>query len=267
MAMGTTAGLLAAMPELRTFVLSRSGFAGIQRYAANWLGDNMSRWDQLWLSMPMAAGFGLSVQPFVGADVGGFQGNSNAELFLRWMQYGTLTPFCRNHSERGNVDHYAWAWGDVIKDLVREAVKLRYRLLPNIYAAFLTASETIAPVQRPLVFDYQYDTTVRDIDDEYLFGPDLLVAPVTEAAQTGRQVYLPTGTWYDWHSGEALSGNQFWCVPTPMDRIPIYARGGAVIPIWPAAPPVNRRLPSDRRRTTRVRPRRGWQLSVVRPGA
>ena len=119
MAMGTTAGLLDAMPERRTFVLSRAGFAGIQRYAANWMGDNQSRWDHLWLSIAMGSGFGISGQAFVGADIGGFQGNSNAELFLRWMQYGALTPFCRNHSEIGNVDQYAWAFGDVIQDHVR----------------------------------------------------------------------------------------------------------------------------------------------------
>jgi alpha-glucosidase len=93
MAMGTRSGLLSAMPERRTFILSRSGFAGIQRYAANWLGDNQSRWDHLGLSIAMGAGLGVSGQPFLGADIGGFQGNSNAELFLRWMQYGTLTPF------------------------------------------------------------------------------------------------------------------------------------------------------------------------------
>src|SRR3712207_1342562 len=117
MAMGTTAGLREAMPELRTFVLSRAGSPGIQRYAANWMGDNLSRWDHLWLSTPMAMGLGVSGQPFVGADAGGFSGHSNAELFLRWMQLGALTPFFRNHSELGNVDQYAWSWGDVVLDL------------------------------------------------------------------------------------------------------------------------------------------------------
>ena len=114
MAMGTRDGLLEAMPELRTFILSRAGFAGIQRYAANWMGDNQARWDHLWLSIPMANGFGLSGQPFVGADVGGFAGHSNAELFLRWLQYAALTPFCRNHSMLGDVDQYAWSWGDAV---------------------------------------------------------------------------------------------------------------------------------------------------------
>jgi alpha-glucosidase len=236
MAMGTTAGLLDAMPERRTFVLSRAGFAGIQRYAANWMGDNQSRWDHLWLSIAMGCAFGISGQAFVGADIGGFAGNSNAELFLRWMQYGTLTPFCRNHSEIGNVDQYAWAFGDVIQDHVRIAIKLRYRLLPFLYACFLRASETGEPVQRPLIFDYQYDATVRDIDDQYLLGHDLLVAPVVGPGITARQVYLPAGDWYDWHTGELVGGRRFLTVATPLDRISIYARGGAVIPMWPEAP-------------------------------
>ena len=237
MAMATSEGLLRAMPDRRTFVLSRAGFAGIQRYSANWTGDNLSRWDHLWLSLPMAMGFGVSGQAFVGADIGGFAGHSNAELFLRWMQYGVLTPFCRNHSEIGNVDQYAWAWGDVVQDLVREAIRLRYRLLPYLYATFLRASETGAPVQRPLVFDYQYDPTVRDVDDEFLLGPDLLVAPVVNAGVTARHVYLPPGSWYDWHTGDLIDGSRFLLAQTPMDRIPIYARGGAVIPMWPEAPP------------------------------
>jgi alpha-glucosidase len=237
MAMGTRDGLLKAMPDQRTFILTRAGSAGIQRYAANWMGDNQARWDHLWLSIPMANGFGLSGQPFVGADVGGFQSNSNAELFLRWIQYGALTPFCRNHSMLGDVDQYAWAWGEAVLTEARRAIELRYRLLPYIYSAFVTATETGAPVQRPLVFDHQYDAAVRDIDDEYLFGPDLLVAPVYEPRTTARQVYLPAGDWYDWHTGERFSGPCFVVAPTPMDRIPLYARAGAVIGMWPSAPP------------------------------
>jgi alpha-glucosidase len=184
----------------------------------------------------MATGFGVSGQAFVGADIGGFAGNSHAELYLRWMQYGVLTPFCRNHSGIGNVDQYAWAWGETVQDLVREALRLRYRLMPYIYATFITASETGAPVQRPLVFDYQDDPLVRDIDDQYLFGPDLLVAPVVAPGQTARQVYLPEGDWYDWYSGRRYDGRSFALVPTPMESIPVFARGGAVIPMWPEAP-------------------------------
>jgi alpha-glucosidase len=237
MAMATTAGLREAMPQLRTFVLSRAGFAGIQRYAANWMGDNLARWDHLRLSIAMGTGFGVSGQPFVGADVGGFAGNTTPELFLRWMQYGVLTPFCRNHSEIGNVDQYAWSFGEVIGRHVRTAISLRYRLLPYLYTCFLTATETGAPVQRPLVFDHQYDGAVRDLDNEYLLGPDLLVAPVTEPGMTARQVYLPAGDWYDWHADTVIGGARYLTAPTPMEQIPLYARGGAVIPMWTEAPP------------------------------
>ena len=237
MAMATVAGLRDAQPDLRPFVLTRAGSPGIQRYAAHWMGDNLSRWDHLWLSIPMAMGLGVSGQAFVGADVGGFRGHSNAELFVRWMQYGALTPFCRNHSEIDNVDQYAWAWGDAVLDLARAAIRLRYRLLPYIYAAFVRAAETGAPVQRPLVYDHQYEPVARDLDDQYLLGPDLLVAPVVAAGQTARHVYLPAGDWYDWHTGERLVGRRYLLAPTPMERIPLYARGGAVIPMWPEAPP------------------------------
>lgn len=236
MAMATSEGLHKAMPERRTFILSRAGSAGIQRYAANWMGDNQARWDHLWVSMTMGCGFGVSGQPFVGSDIGGFQGNSSAELFLRWMQYGALTPFCRNHSETGNIDQYAWAFGEVVHDLVRDAVRLRYRLMPYLYAAFVRAAETGEPVQRPLIFDFQYETPVGDIDDEYLFGRDLLVAPVDKPGMTARQVYLPAGGWYAWHSDEPVSGRSYAIAPTPMDRIPLYAKAGAVVPMWPEAP-------------------------------
>ena len=237
MAMGTTDGLLHAMPDKRTFVLSRAGFAGIQRYAANWMGDNVSRWDHLWLSMPMAMGFGVSGQPFIGADVGGFWGSSHSELFLRWMQYGTLTPFCRNHSALGNLDQYAWIFGEVVEELCRQALGLRYRLMPYIYAAFMQAAETGEPVQKPLVLEFQDDRTLRDIDDAFLLGSQLLVAPVYTPGSIARQVYLPEGTWYHWHTGEQLAGKRFVVAPTPMEYIPIYARGGAVIPMWPDVPP------------------------------
>ncbi len=236
MAMGTTDGLLKAMPDKRTFVLSRAGFAGIQRYAANWMGDNLSNWEHLWLSMPMAMGFGVSGQPFVGADIGGFMGNSNAELFTRWIQYGTLTAFCRNHSVTDTIEQYAWAFGEVVEELARQAINLRYRLLPYIYAAFIAAAESGEPIQQPLIFAFQEDRSVRDIDDEYLFGRQLLVAPVYKAGTTARQVYLPEGKWYHWHTGEEFAGKRFILASTPMEYIPLYARGGSIIPLWPDSP-------------------------------
>jgi alpha-glucosidase len=236
MAMGTHEGLTRARTGEPTFILSRAGFAGIQRYAANWMGDNQARWDHLWLSIPMACGFGLSGQPFVGADIGGFQGDSNPELFARWMQAGALTPFCRNHSETGTIDQYPWSFGDEVLDIAREAVRLRYRLMPYIHAAFEHAVVTGEPVQRPLVLDHQDDPAAVAADDEYFFGRDLLVAPVYEAGVTSRDVYLPRGHWYDWHTGELFEGGRTVTAAAPLDRIPIFARAGARIPLWREAP-------------------------------
>ena len=237
MAMGTEQGLRKAKPNLRTFILSRAGSAGIQRYAANWMGDNMARWDHLWLQIPMGTGLSISGQSFVGADIGGFAENSNAELFARWIQAGALTPFARNHNQTNQLDQYAFAWGDDVLAIARDAVKLRYRLLPYLYAAFVEASQSGAPIQRPLVFDYQSDPNVWELDDQYLLGGQLLVAPVLEAGATARGVYLPAGEWFDWHSGRAVrSAGQTVRAEAPLDRIPLYAKAGSVIPMWTEAP-------------------------------
>jgi alpha-glucosidase len=195
MAMATQEGLLRAMPERRTFILSRAGFAGIQRYAANWMGDNMARWDHLWLSMPMALGLGLSGQPFVGADIGGFAEDTNPELFVRWMQCGALTPFCRNHNNAGCIDQYPWSFGDKMLAIIRSSLELRYRLMPYIYSAFIAASETGLPIQKPLALNYQDDENARQVEDQYLLGETIMVAPVYEARETDREVYLPEGGW------------------------------------------------------------------------
>ena len=235
MAMGTVEGLLAAMPDLRTFVLTRAGSPGIQRYAANWLGDNCSRWEHLWMSIPMAMGFGVSGQPFVGADVGGFIENTQLELLVRWYQYGALTPFFRNHNCAHQHDQYPWTYGAAAETLCREAIELRYRLMPYIYTAFLESAETGAPVQRPLVFEHQDDLAARHVDDQYFFGRDLLVAPVYQPGQTARNVYLPAGLWYDWE-GQVIQGPRWFTAAAPLESIPLFVRGGSVVPTWPEAP-------------------------------
>jgi alpha-glucosidase len=236
MAMGTVEGLRAAMPNLRTFVLSRAGSAGIQRYAANWMGDNRSTWDLLWLSLPMAMGLGISGQPFVGADIGGFAEHSEGELLARWYQCAAFTPFFRNHNSAGSKDQYPWSYGAAVETICREAISERYRLMPYLYACFMEAAETGAPVQRPLIFDHQDEGATRNLDDEFLLGRHLLVAPVVAKGQTARHLYLPQGTWRDWWTGELVQGGRHLLVPTPLERIPVFARGGAVIPLWTGAP-------------------------------
>jgi alpha-glucosidase len=236
MAMGTTTGLRAARPDLRPFLLSRAGFAGLQRYTATWTGDNLSTWEFLAQSIPMSTGLGLSGQPFVGSDIGGFAGDTDPELFTRWMQYGMLTPFARNHSMAGQIDQYPWSFGPEVLDRVREAVRLRYRLLPYLYAAFVEASTTGMPVQRALVLADQADPALAEVDDAYLLGPHLLVAPVLEPGVTERAVRLPAGRWWDWHTGVMVDGGREAVLPAPADHVPLLVRAGAVVPLWPEVP-------------------------------
>jgi alpha-glucosidase len=236
MAMGTVEGLRQAMPDLRTFVLSRAGFAGFQRYCAHWMGDNCSSWDHLAMSLPMAMGLGISGQPFVGADAGGFMRHSHAELLARWMQQAAFSPFYRNHSCIDNVDQYPWSFGPGVEKICREALELRYRLLPYLYTAFMQASASGLPVQRPLILDWQADRNTWELDDQYLFGEHLLVAPVLAPGQFQRAVYLPQGSWRNWHTGEMHAGGQYVTVAAPMESIPVFARAGYVIPVLPQAP-------------------------------
>lgn len=236
MAMSTSEGLSAARPDLRTFVLSRAGSAGIQRYAAQWLGDNCSSWEHLEMSIPMTLAMGISGQPFIGADIPGFVSTPSPELAARWIQCGALTPFCRNHNHWGEPDQYPWSFGAEVEEVCREAIRLRYRLLPYIYSAFFRASETGDPIARPLVYDFQHDRRAREANDAFLLGDALLVAPVYEPGSTSRQVYLPEGTWWDWHTGERYAGGQLVTVKAPLDRIPLFARGGYVVPTYVSAP-------------------------------
>jgi len=236
MAMGTHEGLLKARPDERPFILSRAGFSGIQRVSANWMGDNASRWDHLEMSMPMAQGLGLSGQPFVGADIPGFFATPTAELMVRWMQYGALTPFARGHNCERFDDQYPWSFGPGVEALCKAALELRYRLLPYIYSAFVVASETGEPVQRPLLFDFQQDRQARETEDQYLFGRSLLVAPIVRPGVVARNVYLPEGSWVDWYTRETHAGGQYRTFAAPLEHIPLLVRGGHVLTTHPEIP-------------------------------
>jgi alpha-glucosidase len=188
------------------------------------------------MSIPMGSGLSISGQSFVGADIGGFGEDTTAELLLRWTQYGALTPFARNHAVIHTVDQYPWSFGEDVETGIRAAIELRYRLLPYIYSAFVQAAETGAPIQRPPIFDYQDDENLRNLDDQYLFGSNLLVAPIVEDGQREREVYLPKGEWFNFNTGEHLLGGRTIVAEAPLEFIPIFARGGAVLPLLAEAP-------------------------------
>ena len=174
-------------------MITRAGFAGLQRHALQWTGDNSSWWEHLWMSMPQLQNLGLSGVAFCGVDVGGFFGDCDGELLARWTEFGIFQPFCRNHSCKGTVPQEPWAFGEPCETVCRDMLTLRMRLLPYLYTAFEEAARTGAPILRPLLFDFPDDEATYTADDEFLFGDALLVAPITRPGVEHRHVYLPAG--------------------------------------------------------------------------
>ncbi|HQL33063.1 MAG TPA: glycoside hydrolase family 31 protein [Treponemataceae bacterium] len=234
MARATQEAFAALKPNDRPFLVTRAGYAGIQRHSAVWTGDNHSWWEHLASGLPMLLNLGLSGVPFCGGDAGGFQGNASGELFARWMQAACFSPFFRAHSAAGTIDHECWSFSPETERIARDAIRLRYRLLPYLYSEMRRASLDGMPVLRPLIFDFPFDPNTRHLADQFMFGPSILVAPVVHQGKTERIVYLPDGLWYDWHTKEPVTGGTSFIARAPLDLIPMYVRAGAVIPVYAA---------------------------------
>jgi alpha-glucosidase len=231
MARATFEGLKKLEPDKRPFVLTRAGFAGVQRYAAVWTGDNYASWDHLALTIPMLANMSVSGVPFVGADVGGFNEMPSGELYARWLQAAALTPFLRSHSVGWVGNKEAWEYGDAFTKINRETVELRYKFLPYLYTLFHEHERTGEPIMRPLWYEFPGDKGTYLINDEYMVGDDVLVAPVVKEGMTTRGIYLPAGAdWVDWWTGERLESGKTHYLPAPIDRLPIFVRAGSIIP-------------------------------------
>jgi alpha-glucosidase len=233
MARASYEGLRRCRDSERPFVLTRSGFAGVQRWSACWMGDNHSWWEHLEMAMPQLMNMGLSGVPFVGTDIGGFNGNASGELFARWMQFGILSPFCRAHSVIGSERHEPWVFGPRIEAICREFLRLRYRLLPYLYTLFWEASQRGIPVLRPLFYSFPDDPVTYPLHDQVLLGPSLMAAPIYHPGREHRHIYLPAGTWYDWWTDERITGPTHLLVYAPLERMPLYVRAGAIIPSGP----------------------------------
>ncbi len=231
MARGTYEGVRALRPEKRPFVLTRAGFAGVHRYAAVWTGDNVATWEHLRLALSMCLGLGMSGVPFVGFDIGGFEGSPSPELFTRFLQLGVLMPLCRNHTSYGTRDQEPWAFGEGFEEINRAAIRLRYALLPYLYDVFRQASVSGLPIARPLVLEFQGDQATWELDDQFLVGDALLAAPVLSEGARMRWVYLPAGEWYDFSTNQRTRGPQRLMVDAPLERLPLFVRAGAVIPL------------------------------------
>ncbi len=234
MARATYEGLERLQPDRRPYVITRAAYAGIQRYSTMWTGDTNSTWEALALSIPMFQSLGLSGEPFVGSDVGGFIGRGNGELLVRSYQVSFLAPFCRNHKVIDGYDQEPWRFGKYYEDIIRKYLKLRYELLPFLYTTLEEAHRTGIPLFRPLVLNYQDDLNTYNLDDQFMIGADLLVAPILKSGQTKRLVYLPRGTWYDYWTNRKHVGGTMIEVDAPLDTVPLFVRAGAIIPKGPA---------------------------------
>ncbi len=232
-ARATFEGLERLQPDKRPYIITRAGYAGIQRYATMWTGDSNSTWDSLALSIPMFESLGLSGEPFVGSDVGGFMGRDTGEMLARWYQVAFLTPFCRNHKDVKGYDQEPWRFGKYYEDIIRKYLKLRYRLLPFLYTTLEEAHRTGVPLFRPLMLNYQDDPNTYNLDDEFMIGDDLLVAPVLKPDLSQRLVYLPEGVWYDFWTNKKYSGGTMIRVDAPLETAPMFVRAGAIIPLGP----------------------------------
>jgi alpha-glucosidase len=242
----TYEGLLKLNPNLRPFVLTRASYAGGQRYAATWTGDNTSSWNHLRLTTPMLLNLGLSGFGLAGADAGGFIGTPKPELLTVWTELATFQPIDRNHTNKGSGDKEVWVHGTEQENLRRRYIEERYRLLPYLYTAVEELSRTGLPVVRPLFLEFPNatsDSHPLDLDagNEFLFGPDLLVAPPPFPEQPDTyDLKLPPGIWYDYWSGEKIqsvaSPGTATVNPTiqpRLDTLPVYVRGGSILPLQP----------------------------------
>jgi alpha-glucosidase len=216
----------------RPFVLTRAGFAGIQRYSSVWTGDNDATDEHMLLSARMVTGLGLSGVSFAGPDVGGFMGNPTENLFTRWMSLGVFTPFYRNHSAWDTKAKEPWSFGLNVERTVKKMISYRYQLLPYIYSSFYQSVTTGLPVSRSLAIDYTFDEKVfwYSYQNQYMFGDNLLVAPVS-CNQNAAKIYLPEGIWYRLSSDQKFQGNQEVTVDAPLDNLPVFVKGSGILPL------------------------------------
>jgi alpha-glucosidase len=251
----TYEGLKKLQPDVRPFVLTRATYAGGQRYAATWTGDNSSTWNHLRLTTPMLLNLGLSGFGMVGADVGGFIGTPTADLLTKWIELATFQPIDRDHTNEHTADQEVWVHGPTHESIRRKYIEERYRLLPYLYTAAEEMSRTGIPIVRPLFLEFPHATSnlhPMDLDTqgEFLFGRDLLVAPAPFPDRLDNyEALLPSTAWYDYWTGEKIVGhlvsgtkdNQTTAVTIEprLEVLPVYVRGGTILPMQPLTQSTN----------------------------
>ncbi|AWA30392.1 glycosyl hydrolase [Flavobacterium magnum] len=233
MARATYEGVKRFAYPKRPFIITRSAYSGAQRYTSSWTGDNVASWEHLWIANIQMQRMSISGMGFTGSDIGGFAEQPSGELYARWIQLGVFHPFCRTHSSGDHGDQEPWSFDTEIVDITRKFVNLRYQLLPYLYTMFYEYVNDGVPMLKPLVYFDQDDPQTHYRTDEFLFGNHILVCPILEPNAQGRRMYLPAGNWYNYWTGEKVSGRKELWVKADYDQIPIFIKEGAVIPKYP----------------------------------
>lgn len=218
----------------RPFILTRAGFAGVQRYSALWTGDNVSTDDHLMLAVRMILNLGMSGVPFSGSDIGGFVENTSGRLFARWIQVAAFAPFFRAHTMLNSHSAEPWSFGEEVEEIATNFIRLRYKLLPYLYQAFRKASHDGTPVMKSLALDYTWDDRVYDhaFENQFLFGDSMLVAPL-KSSEDIKKVFLPQGQWYELFSGDFNEGNRTFYHECGIQFLPVYVKASSIIPMYP----------------------------------
>lgn len=214
----------------RPFILSRSGYAGLQKFAWVWTGDNEASWEHLRMSIPKLLNLGLSGL-VAGADIGGFRHTPSPQLYARWIQLGVFYPFVRTHTATQTADQEPWSFGAEVEAIARQYINLRYKLLPYIYTWYWQYVQTGIPLMRPMFLDFADKECYDVADTQFMFGPDLLIAPILYENSYARDVYLPRGDWYNFTTSQKLSGGKVIHVAADLTVLPIFVRANTVIPI------------------------------------
>jgi alpha-glucosidase len=217
----------------RPFIITRSAYAGAQRYSSSWTGDNVATWEHLWIANIQVQRMSISGMGFTGSDIGGFAEQPSGELYTRWIQLGVFHPFCRTHSSGDHGDQEPWAFDEEVIDITRKFVNLRYQLLPYLYTMFWQYIEAGVPMLKPLVYYDQEDTQTHYRNDEFIFGNQILVCPILEPNAIGRRMYIPRGQWYNYWTNDLVTGGKEMWVDTKYDEIPVFVKAGSVIPKYP----------------------------------
>jgi alpha-glucosidase len=232
MVRSTYEGVRKLNPDKRPLTITRATYAGGQRYSTIWTGDNASYDGHMLLGTRLVNSLGVSGFPFAGPDIGGFIGEPSKELITRWLSIGVYTPFMRTHVDYDHNYREPWIYGKESEKINRELINQRYRLLPYIYSTAYEATQSGLPVSRTLAINYSFDDQVYkpEYENEYLFGENILVAPVVSSQQYAK-VYLPAGGWYHLLTDEYSGGGQEIVVAAPLSDLPVFARAGSIIPM------------------------------------